>query len=108
MTKSSTPRLRLRHAVTLVELLVAIAIIAVLAGIAAISAGPVKSSKTPTAAQEVAAARAAAVNSGRPVRTTIVLNGRGHLVNALPDGRVVAESALAIDHMTGRGYHARP
>ena len=84
---------------TLVEMIVALAIIAVTASIAAVAfrdAGePVRDH-----AAAVAAARERAIETRRPVPFSPD-SGRTQL-RALPDGRVLGDSASAVDPLTGR------
>ncbi len=94
-------------AFTLLELLVALALLGLLAGAAGLTlhttlhppeAGP--------AARQVSAARDSALRRGSPV--TIAIRGaHGALeATALPDGRVIADPALGVDPLTGAIPHA--
>lgn len=87
---------------TLVELLVVL----VLIGLSASVVGLALDTRTaPTAVTSlhdlVTVARDSAIRAGRPV--TVRLRGRdaGDALTALPDGRVIADSALAIDRLSG-------
>ena len=86
--------------VTLIELVVVLAILATLATVAAPAALPrIRSNDSVTT--EVARLRAAALE-GRAARTaTVVVNSRTLRVTALPDGRVLADTALHIDRLSG-------
>jgi prepilin-type N-terminal cleavage/methylation domain-containing protein len=84
---------------TLVEMIVALAILAVTASIAAVAfrdaSAPVRDR-----AAAVAAARERAIEMRRPI-TFSPDSGRTEL-RALPDGRVLGDSASAVDPLTGR------
>lgn len=91
-----------RRGFTLIELIVAVAIVGIMAGVAGLAfsrAAPVRSVND-TAAQ-VAAARSDALRLRRPVSVAVRIDGRVHRVTALPDGRVVGDSALGGHRLTG-------
>jgi prepilin-type N-terminal cleavage/methylation domain-containing protein len=91
-----------RRAVTLLELMVTVAIIGILASLGTL-AFPLH--RTPDPAQPavlVAAARARAVELGRPVTMSVVISGRLVDALALPDGSVIADSSLTLDRLSGR------
>ena len=95
----------MRRGTTLVELVVVLAVMAVIAGVAAFSlgsAGPITASPV-TLLDE---AKRRAISERAPVTITIAHNGAHYLVTALPDGGVVADSALAVDRLSGE-RHAR-
>ena len=82
-----------RRGVTLLELLVTLCIIAIATAVVtvAISRGT-QSAPIDSPEVEVQAARAAAVQSGRPVTVVVTRAGGARQVTALPDGRVVEDA----------------
>lgn len=94
---------------TLIELVVALAILGIIASVAGLGARPdafVRPSDEVTAT--VARLRRAAVNGGRAVTATLMSDGAPRRLTAFPDGSVVADSVLAIDRLSGRRRdHAR-
>ncbi len=97
---SKRPR-RLRRGVTLVELLVVLAIMTVMAAVVGLAAPPIRHADPDTATTRLTAARRAALASGQPVSITVVSRERPYAVTAYPDGAVVADSALAVDRLSG-------
>lgn len=97
-----------RHAdgTTLLELLVALAVLAILTGIAAFHWRPDAwgdhqvDPLAPTALTDEARRRAVA--SGAAVTVTLETPDGPLVVTALPDGRVVGASALGLDPLSGR------
>jgi prepilin-type N-terminal cleavage/methylation domain-containing protein len=88
---------------TLIELLVVLAIVGVVAGVAGLSfrAEP-KHMETDEAGARVAAARRQALRIGRSVTVAVSREGHVMVATAHADGRVVADSALSIDRLSGR------
>ncbi len=99
--------MRARGGATLIELIVTIAIIAVIAGTAGLAMRPAPASgrddRSPDA--RVAALRGAALARATPLSDTVAVDGRLVTVTAFPDGRVVADSALHVDQLSGRAPH---
>jgi prepilin-type N-terminal cleavage/methylation domain-containing protein len=90
---------------TLVELLVVIAILGLVAGLGATAfTGELRRTAGPT--DEVYSARREAIATGSAVRLQLRVDGMARFVTALPVGSVLADSALAVDRMTGRPLHA--
>ena len=95
-----------RGGVTLVELLVAIAIVGLLAGVVGLAA---RRAPQPGEAERlatfVADARRTALRNGRPATIEIRLDGAPHAITALPDGGMIADRVvrkrLGIDRLTG-------
>lgn len=99
-----------RSGVTLVELLVAIAIVGFLAGVVGVAA---RHAPEPSAADRLVAAlahtRRTAIREGRAVSVEVRiegdLDGEPHAVTALPDGQVIADATLrtklGLDRLTG-------
>lgn len=93
---------------TLVELLVVLVLIGLSASVVGLALGTSTASTTDTSLRDqVTVARDSAIRAGRPV--TVRLRGRdvGDALTALPDGRVIADSALAIDRLSGDEDAAR-
>lgn len=88
--------------VTMVELIVALAILGVIAGVTALSFGgarPIRSA--PLWATTTALARAEAIDSARPVTIAVRIGDAVREATAMPDGSVIADSDLHIDRLTG-------
>jgi prepilin-type N-terminal cleavage/methylation domain-containing protein len=99
--------------VTLVELLVALAVLGVMAGFVAASWRPDQWSpqraEAGSAAVVVQAARHRALQTGRSVGVTIPFGQDSTRVVALPDGRVIGAEALGVDALSGEPARgARP
>lgn len=96
-----------RSGATLAELIVVLAVLGIMAsvvGLTARTAEPRQVSDGTIAT--IAAARREALLSGRPVTLTVELAGRTAAATAWPDGSISADSALAVDPLSGRA-HAR-
>ena len=92
-----------RAGVTLAELMVVIVILGVMAAVTAVAFArrpPVAEVDARTVA--IAAARAEAVRSGKPLTIRLGSADSLSLATAYPDGRVVTNAAVAIDPLTGR------
>ena len=91
-----------RLGITLVELVVVIAILGIVAGISGLSIAhvPEPAAVSPALAR-ISEARRAALRSGRRVTVTIEIDGSARSVTALPDGGIVADSAIFVDRLTG-------
>jgi len=90
-----------RAGATLLELVVALSILA-LAGSLAVPALRRAADAPPTTRDRIAAARRDALEHGRVVTLELRDSAGAHLLTAFPDGRVVADSALSVDPLTGR------
>lgn len=97
-----------RSGITLVELLVALAILGLMTAVVAVQFQPARPASNDWRADSVAAMRRRAITEGR-VRTAILAGDStgAHPVTALPDGRVLADSIMDIDPFTGRQHEAR-
>ena len=101
---SQEPKVKRRvEGSTLVEVLVVLAILGVVAGVTGL--GLRAESQPPRvddAVARVSAARREAIRTGRSL--TVVTSRDDHVVAATahPDGSVVADSALALDRLSGR------
>lgn len=88
---------------TLVELLAVLAVLGVIAGITGLSfrrvAGPAVANEAVT---RIADARRQAIRSGRSISVIVSMGGETMAATAHPDGRVVADTALGIDLLSGR------
>jgi prepilin-type N-terminal cleavage/methylation domain-containing protein len=94
-----------RPGVTLVELLVVIAILAVTSALTSVALRRIDGSHAADVADKVLALRREAIAVGHPITRLVRRESMISAVTALADGRVVAESALALDPSTGL-YHA--
>lgn len=97
-----------RLGVTLIELLVALAVLGLLTGVVVLQVRPVRRLPGDWRADSIAAVRRRAVAEGAP-RTAILASdpAGAHAITALPDGRVIADSAVDVDAFTGRVREAR-
>jgi type II secretory pathway pseudopilin PulG len=87
---------------TLLELLVTLTIMAIIAAMVTLTLRPASATapaRGPLA--RVSAARRTALARHQPVTIDIVVNDSPYVVTALPDGGVVADSALHLDRLTG-------
>lgn len=90
------------RAVTLVELLVVLVLIGLMAGVVGLTihtAKPITITDPITSA--IAAARDSAIRTGRSVTFGLEVNDAQREVTASPDGRVLADTVLDIDPLTG-------
>lgn len=91
---------------TLLELVVTLAILGVAAAVV-VPALRHAADAPPTLNDRVAAARRSALEKGRAVTLQLRDSTGAHLLTAYPDGRVVADSGLALDPLNGRPRAAR-
>lgn len=97
-----------RRGTTLIELLVVLVILGILAGVVGVAAGSLGDGEPePGPGARIAAARAQALRTRRPVALSVMMNDTARLLLALPDGSVRADSALGLDPLTGRPRAAR-
>lgn len=96
----------IRRGATLVELLVALTILAGMAAIATLALRVQPGASAPTTGALVAEARRRAIETRRPVRVTLGDTGDTHDALALPDGRVIGARSDGIDPLTGLPLHA--
>ncbi|MEO8879623.1 MAG: prepilin-type N-terminal cleavage/methylation domain-containing protein [Gemmatimonadaceae bacterium] len=96
-----------RAGVTLLELILAIAILGLMAGIVGLSAPhfgvPSEPQRAVTSAMRL---RDSAIRIGRRVTGSVRIKSRLLEVTAYPDGRVLADSELNIDAYSGRVPYA--
>jgi prepilin-type N-terminal cleavage/methylation domain-containing protein len=88
--------------VTLVELLVVLVLLGLVAGVVGLTmhtAQPLAA--IDPALSTIAAARDSAIRTGRSVTITLEARDAQREVTAGPDGRVIADTALDIDPLTG-------
>lgn len=95
----NTPRSR--AGATLLELVVTLAILAVAAAVV-VPALRRAADAPPTLNDRVAAARRDALEHGRAVTVQLRDSAGAHLLTAFPDGRVVADTGMALDPLNGR------
>ena len=95
-----------RHGSTLVELLVTLVIMAIVASVAVVAIG--RPTQAPGEADRVREARMVAIAQRRPTTIEVMRDGAPLFLTALPDGGVVADSALRLDRLTGESSRERP
>jgi prepilin-type N-terminal cleavage/methylation domain-containing protein len=98
-----------RIGVTLIEMIVVLALLGVVAGVTGLAfrrARPLVGTDTGVAL--ALAARDSALRSGRVVTLRVSALGarRSTTATAYPDGRVIADSQLGIDPLSGKVAHA--
>jgi prepilin-type N-terminal cleavage/methylation domain-containing protein len=93
--------------VTLLELMVVLVLLSVIASVVvlAIRSTP-RAQPLDQANRQVLAARDSALRFGAPVTVGIDLGGAQRVATAFPDGRVVADTALHFDELSGLPNHA--
>lgn len=88
---------------TLVEMLVLLAILGVIAGVTGLSfRRPPNRAAIDAVGTRALDARRKAVRSGRSLTVIVWRDGKPMALTAHADGRVVADTALAIDPLSGR------
>lgn len=88
--------------VTLVELLVVLVLLGLVAGVVGLTIHTAKPiTVTDPILAAIAAARDSAIRTGRSVTIVLDVQDAQHEVTASPDGRVAADTALAIDPLNG-------
>jgi len=92
-----------RRGVTLIELLVVLVLLGILSGVVVMSITTTEPPAQSKAIAEVRDARERALRSGRPVAITLRDDsGSARPMVALPDGSVIADSALRLDRLAGK------
>ena len=107
----------------MIELMVVIAIMGVMAaivGFALVQPGaPPRANSLSAAVHDIADARRTAIRSGAPVTIAVSVDARPGVsgigssartvlrATALPDGSVIADTALGIDRLTGKPQRSR-
>ena len=92
----------IRHGSTMVELMVTLALLSIVSAVATLAlrgAAPRPREETWSAVMH---ARGRALREGRAVTIGVRTGGRVVVATALPDGTVVADSALHVDVLTGQ------
>lgn len=88
--------------VTLVELLVVLILIGLAASVVGLTLGSAtRSISSRSQREDVTAARDSAIRTGRPLTVWIHGNTVKSEITALPDGRVIADTVLPIDRLSG-------
>ena len=88
---------------TLLELLIVLAILGVVAGVTGLGfRRPADSTLVDSVDARIADARRDAIRSGQSVSVIVMHAGVPVAVTAHPDGRVIADTTLAIDQLSGR------
>jgi len=96
-----------RAGVTLLELILVLAILGLMAGIVGLAAPRIVTvAKADSATATAMDLRAKAIRSGHVVTGDVSMRSGIVAVSAYPDGRLLADSALRIDPLSGRVTHA--
>jgi prepilin-type N-terminal cleavage/methylation domain-containing protein len=91
-----------RRGMTLIELVVAMSVVALITAISALAGGrAAQASDDERFAATIASLRARALIDGHSQVAIIERNGEPRLMSALPDGRILADSAVLIDPFSG-------
>jgi prepilin-type N-terminal cleavage/methylation domain-containing protein len=93
--------MRRRVGVTLVELLVVLAILGLTTALSGLALRRIDAPRAPDVSDAVRALRRDAVTRARAVTGTVRRNDSTYVVTALPDGRLLADTALHLDLATG-------
>lgn len=92
-----------RAGVTLIELIVVLAVLSIMAGVVGFAVRPMGAESAGNDLEDaVARMRRRALASGKAADTTIERNGAILTIRALPDGRVLADTSVGVDPLTGR------
>jgi prepilin-type N-terminal cleavage/methylation domain-containing protein len=103
------PRIVRTRGVTLVELIVVLAIVATTLAVTSLSLSRTRSaSERDATLATIARLRSDAIRSHTLLRADVRVADKTYSVLALPDGSIRADSALAIDQLTGRANETRP
>jgi prepilin-type N-terminal cleavage/methylation domain-containing protein len=102
----SAPR-RARAGSTLLELVVVLAILGIVAGVVGLSFRGAGQRDADTPRLRIAAARRQALEQRHAVTLYLGAGDSLRALTAFPDGRVVGDSALDVDVLTGRPRAAR-
>lgn len=95
--------MKLRPGVTLLELMVVLVLLSVLASVVVLSIRSIPNAlPLDQANKQVLAARDSALRFGHAVTVEIAVAGSQHVATAFPDGRVVADTVLHFDELSGR------
>ena len=99
--------MRERSGVTLIELMVVLVLLSVLASVVvlAIRSTP-RAQPLDQANRKVLAARDSALRFGHSVTVEIEAAGSHRVATAFPDGRVIADTALQFNELSGLPSHA--
>jgi len=93
----------LRSGVTLIELIVVLVLLSIAAGVVALAmrAAPIAHPQN-AAVTRVLALRDSALRLGHPITIAVTIGGTERSATVYPDGRVVADSAIHMDLLSGR------
>jgi len=98
---------RPRAGVTLVELMVTVSLLALIATLSGVAiARREEPSREPGIRAQVRSARRDAIRTGQSVTLVVRTRASTHRIVALPNGSVVADTALHLDRATGEPSHA--
>lgn len=97
-----------RDGVTLVELLVTITILGVLSTVATLAVRRIEKPNPDDPRTLLANGIRTVLKTGKPARLHFVIDGVVANATILPDGSVVADSALMVERLTGIPARAKP
>ncbi len=101
MRWATRPRVTVRG-YTLIEMLIVLAILGIAAGVAGLGFRSAMPAAVNDTTASIALARRDAIRSGKSITIFVEHAGRVLSATAHPDGRVVADSALGVDCLSGR------
>jgi prepilin-type N-terminal cleavage/methylation domain-containing protein len=92
---------------TLIEVIVVVAIVGVIGSVAALMLPRITMPAANDARRVLTDTRRRALHDGVPRTARLLIDSVAYDVVALPDGSVVADSAVALDRFTARWRHER-
>jgi prepilin-type N-terminal cleavage/methylation domain-containing protein len=96
-----------RPGVTLLELMVVLVLLSVLASVVVLAIRSIpRAQPLNQANRKVLAARDSALRFGHPVTVNVEVAGSQLVATAFPDGRLIADTALHFDELSGLPSHA--
>lgn len=95
-----------RRGFTLVELLVAVSIMAIISSVAVLAVRKTNPPRADDPRQILADSQQRALATGRPIRVRLIVNGWPASAVAASDGSIVADSVLEVEQFTGLAAHA--
>lgn len=100
--------MRCRCGVTLVELLVVLVILSLVTGLTSMVLRRIDAPREDDLEHQLLSVRRDAIRTGTSVTRVLHEGATRHVVTALADGRLLADSSMHIDPSTGIARHATP